>query len=64
MEAHFILCGPCQKSRFLSLYWSFKAFVQQIFTEPLLWAFLSKVRLLLSALLATEPRGGFISLLF
>lgn len=47
---------------YLYLYWSFS---QQIFIEHLLCAFLSKLRLLLSATLAVEPAEvGIMSLLF
>lgn len=49
---------------YLCLYWSFIAFSQQIFTERLLCAFLSKLRLLLSAPLAAGPAEVGITLLF
>lgn len=49
---------------YLCLYWSFIAFSQQIFTERLLCAFLSKLRLLLSATLAAGPAEAGITSLF
>lgn len=57
-------CAVVGKNRdsYLYLYWSFIAFSQQVFIEHLLCAFLSKLRLRLSAALSVEPaEAGIMS---
>ena len=57
-------CAVVGKNResSLYLYWSFIAFSQQVFIEHLLCAFLSKLRLRLSAALSVEPaEAGIMS---